>query len=134
MKPIGRRFFRGPELDHAIAVSCESKAAVVARDETEQGDRALLNLGHTFGHAFEKLVGYDSARIVHGEGVAIGMACAFRFSAHLGLCPLQAAARAENHLRVVGLPTRIRQIPGWSAGADDILTVMAQERKCGGAR
>jgi shikimate kinase/3-dehydroquinate synthase len=122
-------FSRGPELDHAIAVSCESKAAVVARDETEQGDRALLNLGHTFGHAFEKLVGYDSARIVHGEGVAIGMACAFRFSAHLGLCPPESAARAENHLRVVGLPTRIRQIPDWSAGANDILAVMAQDKK-----
>jgi 3-dehydroquinate synthase len=122
-------FSRGPELDHAIAVSCESKAAVVARDETEQGDRALLNLGHTFGHALEKLVGYDSARIVHGEGVAIGMACAFRFSAHLGLCRPEVAARAENHLRAVGLPTRIRQIPGWTAGADEILAAMAQDKK-----
>jgi shikimate kinase / 3-dehydroquinate synthase len=122
-------FARGPELDHAIAVSCESKAAVVARDETEQGDRALLNLGHTFGHAFEKLVGYDSARLVHGEGVAIGMACAFRFSAALGLCPAADAERAEAHLRAVGLPTRIRQIPGWSAGAEEILTAMAQDKK-----
>jgi shikimate kinase/3-dehydroquinate synthase len=122
-------FEHGPELDHAIAVSCESKAAVVARDETEQGDRALLNLGHTFGHALEKLVGYDSARLVHGEGVAIGMVCAFRFSARLGLCPNEAATRVEDHLRAVGLPTRIRHVPGWSAGAEEILSAMAQDKK-----
>jgi 3-dehydroquinate synthetase len=122
-------FARGPELDHAIAVSCESKAAVVARDETERGDRALLNLGHTFGHAFEKLVGYDSARLVHGEGVAIGMACAFRFSAIMGHCPTAAADRVEAHLRAVGLPTRIGQIPGWRASADDIVAAMAQDKK-----
>jgi shikimate kinase/3-dehydroquinate synthase len=122
-------FSRGPELGHAIAVSCESKAAVVARDETEQGDRALLNLGHTFGHALEKLVGYDSARLVHGEGVAIGMACAFRYSARAGLCPADAAERVEAHLRAVGLPTRIRDIAGWSAGADEIMAAMAQDKK-----
>ena len=122
-------FRRGPELDHAIAVSCESKAAVVARDETEQGDRALLNLGHTFGHALEKLVGYDSARLVHGEGVAIGMACAFRFSVAQGLCSPEAAARIENHLRAAGLMTRIGQIPGWRAGADEIVAAMAQDKK-----
>jgi shikimate kinase/3-dehydroquinate synthase len=122
-------FSRGPELGHAIAVSCESKAAVVARDETEQGDRALLNLGHTFGHALEKLVGYDSARLVHGEGVAIGMACAFRYSARAGLCPPEAAHRVDAHLRAVGLPSRIADIAGWSAGADDILAAMAQDKK-----
>lgn len=122
-------FQRGPELDHAIAVSCESKAAVVARDETEQGDRALLNLGHTFGHALEKLVGYDGARLVHGEGVAIGMASAFRFSAHQGLCPPEAAERVERHLRAVGLPTRIPQVRGLNAGADEIVTAMAQDKK-----
>ncbi len=125
----GGVFRRGAELDHAIAVSCESKAAVVARDETEQGDRALLNLGHTFGHALEKLVGYDSARLVHGEGVAIGMACAFRFSAHQGLCPPDAAERVENHLRAVGLPTRIGQIKGWRDGAHEIVAAMAQDKK-----
>ena len=106
-------FSRGPELDHAIAVSCESKAAVVARDETEQGDRALLNLGHTFGHALEKLVGYDSARLVHGEGVAIGMACAFRFSARAGPLPgRKRPSGSRTHLRAVGLPTRIRRHRG----------------------
>jgi shikimate kinase/3-dehydroquinate synthase len=122
-------FARGPELDHAIAVSCESKAAVVARDETEQGDRALLNLGHTFGHALEKLVGYDSARLVHGEGVAIGMVSAFHFSVAQGLCPAAAAARVENHLRAVGLKTRILEIPGWTARAENIVAAMAQDKK-----
>ncbi|WP_342394963.1 3-dehydroquinate synthase [Rhodoblastus sp.] len=122
-------FARGPELSHAIAVSCESKAAVVARDETEQGDRALLNLGHTFGHALEKLVGYDSGRLVHGEGVAIGMACAFRYSVRAGLCPISAAERVEAHLRAVGLPTRIRDISGWSATAEDVVEAMSQDKK-----
>ncbi|PPQ40295.1 3-dehydroquinate synthase [Rhodoblastus acidophilus] len=122
-------FGRGPELEYAIAVSCESKAAVVARDETEQGDRALLNLGHTFGHALEKIVGYDSSRLVHGEGVAVGMACAFRFSARQGLCPEGAAARVEAHLRAVGLPTRIPQALGGAGDAQEILAVMAQDKK-----
>ncbi|MCW2285146.1 shikimate kinase/3-dehydroquinate synthase [Rhodoblastus acidophilus] len=122
-------FARGPELEHAIAVSCEAKAAVVARDETEQGDRALLNLGHTFGHALEKIVGYDSARLVHGEGVAVGMACAFRFSAREGFCPPEAAERVEAHLRAVGLPTRIRQALSKPCDVDEILTAMAQDKK-----
>jgi shikimate kinase/3-dehydroquinate synthase len=73
----------------------------------------LLNLGHTFGHAFERLTGYDSARLVHGEGVAIGMACAARFSVRRGLCPEAAAERVERHLKAVGLPTKIRDIPDW---------------------
>ncbi len=122
-------FAGGPELEEAIARSCASKAAVVARDETEQGDRALLNLGHTFGHALERLVGYDGARLVHGEGVAIGMACAFRFSNQLGLCSGQDAERAAAHLRSVGLPTRIRSIPGWDAGPDAIVEAMYQDKK-----
>ena len=71
----------------AVAVSCETKATIVGRDETEQGERALLNLGHTFGHAFERLTGYDGARLVHGEGVAIGMVCAARFSRAAACAP-----------------------------------------------
>ena len=122
-------FARGPELEHAIAVSCEAKAAVVARDETEQGDRALLNLGHTFGHALEKIVGYDSSRLVHGEGVAVGMACAFRFSAREGFCPPEAAERVEAHLRAVGLPTRIGQALSEPCDVDEILNAMAQDKK-----
>ena len=92
-------------------MSCAAKARVVVADETEQGERALLNLGHTFGHALERLTHYDSARLVHGEAVAVGMACAFRFSRQLGLCSGQDAARVEAHLKSVGLPTRIQDIP-----------------------
>lgn len=122
-------FGAGPELTHAIATSCASKAAVVIRDETEQGDRALLNLGHTFGHALESLTHYDGSRLVHGEGVAIGMACAFRFSAGLGLCSHEESDRAIAHLAAVGLPTRIRDVPGWSADAQTILEAMYQDKK-----
>lgn len=122
-------FSGGPARVEAIARSCASKAAVVARDETEQGDRALLNLGHTFGHALERLVDYDGARLVHGEGVAIGMACAFRFSVRQGLCAGQEAERVAGHLRTVGLPTRIGDIAGWSAGPDAILDAMYQDKK-----
>jgi shikimate kinase/3-dehydroquinate synthase len=122
-------FGRGPALAEAIAVSCRSKAAIVARDETEQGDRALLNLGHTFGHAFESLTHFNGERLNHGEGVAIGLACAFRFSARLGHCAPEDAARVEAHLREVGLPTRAADIPGWNAGPEAILDAMYQDKK-----
>jgi shikimate kinase/3-dehydroquinate synthase len=113
----------------AIATSCAAKARVVASDETEQGPRALLNLGHTFGHAFEALTRYDGARLVHGEGVSVGMACAFRFSRDLGHCSGQDAIRVENHLRAVGLPTRIPEIPGLEADSETILDAMRQDKK-----
>ena len=113
----------------AVAVSCETKATIVARDETEQGERALLNLGHTFGHAFESLTDYDSARLVHGEGVAIGMVCAARFSARRGLCAAAVAERVERHLKAVGLPTKIRDIPDWRDDAQTILDAMYQDKK-----
>ena len=122
-------FAGGPARHHAIAVSCAAKARVVASDETEQGARALLNLGHTFGHAFEALTQYDGSRLVHGEGVAVGMACAFRFSRDLGLCLGQDAIRVENHLASVGLPTRISQIPGLAPDPEAILTAMRQDKK-----
>ncbi|HYA80224.1 MAG TPA: 3-dehydroquinate synthase, partial [Methylocystis sp.] len=122
-------FHSKPEQICAIAVSCKAKAHIVAKDETEQGDRALLNLGHTFGHAFERLVNYDSARLVHGEGVAIGLALAMRFSRALGFCHGQDVMRVERHLQSVGLPTRIRDIPGWSFGPDAILEAMLQDKK-----
>ncbi len=122
-------FHSKPEQICAVAVSCETKACIVARDETEQGDRALLNLGHTFGHAFERLVDYDSARLVHGEGVSIGLALALRFSQRLGLCNGQDALRAERHLSSLGLPTRISDIPGANFSADAILDAMYQDKK-----
>ena len=122
-------FAGGPARAEAIAVSCAAKARVVAADETERGERALLNLGHTFGHALERLTGYDSARLVHGEGVAIGMVSAFRFSRDLGLCSGQDATRAEAHLKAVGLPTRMRDIPGFDARTEDLLAAMRQDKK-----
>ncbi len=122
-------FERGPELTEAIRKSCAAKAAVVARDETEQGDRALLNLGHTFGHALESLTHFDSSKLVHGEGVAIGIACAMRFSVQLGHMQGQDASRVEGHLRTVGLPTRIQDIAGWTGGPDEVLQSMYQDKK-----
>ncbi len=122
-------FAGGPARAEAIAVSCAAKARVVVADEHEQGERALLNLGHTFGHAFESLCHYDSARLVHGEGVAVGMACAFRFSRDLGFCSGQDATRVEAHLKAVGLPTHIRDIRGLDADAGTILTAMRQDKK-----
>ncbi len=118
----------GPPLAHAIETSVKAKAAIVARDETETGDRALLNLGHTFGHALEAWTGY-SDRLLHGEGVAIGMAQAFRFSEELGLCPTGSAARVSRHLKTVGLPTQIRDVPGGKADADELLRLMGQDKK-----
>ena len=125
----GAVFAGGPERPEAIRRACAAKAAVVARDEFETGDRALLNLGHTFGHALERLTGYDGSRLVHGEGVAIGMALAFRFSVRLGLCHGQDSERVGAHLRAAGLPTRMRDIPGWSAQSQDMLDAMAQDKK-----
>ncbi|PZU86044.1 MAG: 3-dehydroquinate synthase [Chelatococcus sp.] len=119
----------GPERDHAVAVSCRAKAAIVARDEREDGDRALLNLGHTFAHALERLTNYESARLVHGEAVAIGLALAFRFSQRLGLCPGQDALRVSRHLDAVGLPSRLSQVPGGAGSAEAIVEAMAQDKK-----
>ncbi len=119
----------GPERDHAVAVSCRAKAAIVARDEREEGDRALLNLGHTFAHALERLTNYDSARLVHGEAVAIGLALAFRFSQRLGLCSGQDAIRVSRHLDHVGLPSRLLQVPGGAGSAEEIVNAMAQDKK-----
>jgi len=122
-------FTGGPARTQAIATSCQAKADVVARDEFETGDRALLNLGHTFGHALEAATGYDSARLVHGEGVAIGMALAHRFSARLNLCSPDDAARVERHLADVGLPFRISDVPGDLPDAQGFLDYIAQDKK-----
>jgi 3-dehydroquinate synthase len=125
-------FAGGPEREQAVAQSCRAKAAVVVRDEREDGDRALLNLGHTFGHALERICDYDAARLVHGEGVAIGLCLAFRFSAELGLCAPADARRVEAHLREVGLPTRLQEVPGGYGSVDALLDGMAQDKKVKG--
>lgn len=112
----------------AVAASCAAKAAIVARDETETGDRALLNLGHTFGHALEAGAGF-SQRLLHGEAVSIGMCLAFAYSARLGLCSGQDAVRAQRHLEAVGLPTRIADVPGDLPDTDGLMTLIAQDKK-----
>jgi 3-dehydroquinate synthase len=122
-------FAGGPARTQAIAESCRAKAEVVARDEFETGDRALLNLGHTFGHALEAATDYDSARLVHGEGVAIGMALAHRFSARMNLASPDDAARVERHLREVGLPWRMADVPGGLPDAARLLDYIAQDKK-----
>ena len=118
---------------HAVAHSCKMKAAIVARDEREQGDRALLNLGHTFGHGLEAATGY-SDRLAHGEGVAIGCVLAFKLSERLGLCPEGDARRIEAHLAAAGLPTAIGRIPGPRPAAEDILGHMRHDKKASGGR
>ncbi|MGF3026315.1 3-dehydroquinate synthase [Methylobacterium aquaticum] len=122
-------FSGGPAREAAVAACCRAKAGVVVRDEREDGERALLNLGHTFAHALERLTAYDSARLVHGEAVAIGLCLAFRFSARLGLCPGQDAGRVANHLALAGLPTTLAQVPGGCGDADQLLDAMRQDKK-----
>jgi 3-dehydroquinate synthase len=121
-------FAGGAARAKAVATSCKAKAAIVARDERETGERALLNLGHTFGHALEAATGY-SDRLLHGEGVALGMALAFKLSAKLKLCKPADVTRVVKHLDNVGLPTRLSQIPGSLPGPDGLLSLMAQDKK-----
>lgn len=122
-------FAGGEARAEAIARSCSAKADVVARDERETGERALLNLGHTFGHALEAATGYDAERLVHGEGVAIGMVLAHRFSARMNLASPDDANRVEAHLRAVGLPTRLNDIDGPLPDAEALLTYIEQDKK-----
>lgn len=113
----------------AVRTSCEAKAAIVSADEREQGARALLNLGHTFGHALEAVYGY-SDKLLHGEGVAVGMALAFDYSTRLGLCSADDAARVKAHLSGCGLPASIADLPrGVSYDAERLLTLMMQDKK-----
>ena len=121
-------FAGGPAREHAIAVSCRMKAAIVARDERELGERALLNLGHTFGHALEAAAGF-SGRLLHGEAVSLGIALALAFSVKRGLLPARQAERVEHHLATVGLPTRLAQLAGGPPDADRLMDLIAQDKK-----
>ncbi|MCG6556720.1 3-dehydroquinate synthase [Ruegeria sp. 1NDH52C] len=112
----------------AVTRSVQMKADIVARDETEQGDRALLNLGHTFCHALEAATGY-SDRLLHGEGVAIGCALAFELSARLGLCSQEDPSRVRAHLKAMGMKTDLSDIPGDLPGAAALVDLMAQDKK-----
>ena len=122
-------FAGGDARRQAVATSCRAKARVVQADETEQGNRALLNLGHTFAHALEASVGYDSSRLVHGEAVAIGLVLAHDFSCHMNLCGPELAERAERHLRGVGLPTRMQEVPGADFDPTRLMDIIAQDKK-----
>jgi 3-dehydroquinate synthase len=117
-----------PEREEAIAVCCKAKAATVAEDERDEGNRALLNFGHTFGHALETAAGY-SDRLVHGEAVSIGMVLALEFSARMNLCSPDDARRVAAHLTEVGLPTRIRDVEGAAPDATTLMHHIAQDKK-----
>ena len=123
---------REPEaLAHAVARSVEMKAEIVAEDEREAGRRALLNLGHTFGHALEAELGFGEA-LLHGEAVALGCAQAFRYSARLGLMSSQDALRAERGVAAAGLPVRLDQVASQPLSADRLIHHMAQDKKAEG--
>jgi 3-dehydroquinate synthase len=121
-------FAGGAAREHAIATSCRMKAAIVAGDEREAGDRALLNLGHTFGHALEAAAGF-SDRLLHGEAVALGMVLAAEFSARLGMLAPEAVGRATRHLAGAGLPVSFADVEGGVPDADRLMKLMLQDKK-----
>ena len=112
----------------AVRRSCQMKADIVARDEKERGDRALLNLGHTFGHALEAATGY-SDRLLHGEAVAIGCGLAFDVSAALGLCAQEEPSRVHAHLSEMGMKHRLADIAGDLPDMDGLVSLMGQDKK-----
>jgi 3-dehydroquinate synthase len=120
-------------LVRAVSHSCSMKAAIVARDEREAGERALLNLGHTFGHALEGATGY-SDRLTHGEGVALGCVLAFKLSAQKKFVDRGSVVRVEGHLSACGLPTRLADIPGPRPSTEEILAHMRHDKKAHGGR
>jgi 3-dehydroquinate synthase len=126
----GRDVLRRDEaaLRHAIITSCTAKARIVEADEREAGRRALLNLGHTFAHAFESVCGYDG-RLLHGEAVGVGMALAYRLAGEMGLCPGQDGGRAAAHIAASGLSTRLADIPAAAASTPELISIMRRDKK-----
>ncbi|EJF79201.1 3-dehydroquinate synthase [Candidatus Bartonella washoeensis] len=122
-------FSNGPIRTEAIVRSCQFKADIVARDEYETGERALLNLGHTFGHMLETATAYDPNRLIHGEAVAIGMILAHQFSTQLNLTSPTLTQRVEAHLKAMGLPTQLKDIPGKLPDAEALMTLITQDKK-----
>jgi 3-dehydroquinate synthase len=120
-------------LAHAVAHAIAFKARAVAEDETEQGVRALLNLGHTFAHALEAHGGY-STKLLHGEAVAAGMTLAFKLSAELGYCAPADAQRVTQHLDAAGFITDLRKLPGAPFDADALMTLIAADKKADAGR
>jgi 3-dehydroquinate synthase len=121
-------FAGGADRIHAVATSCRSKASIVGRDERESGERALLNLGHTFAHALEAATGF-SDRLLHGEAVALGIVLAFRLSARLNLARPADTERIASHFSAAGLPTNLGAVQGGLPGTDALLGLMAQDKK-----
>jgi 3-dehydroquinate synthase len=119
-------------LGRVVARSVEIKAEIVGRDEKEAGARALLNLGHTFGHALEAQLGFDDAILTHGEAVALGCCLAFRFSVRQGLCAPGEAVRVEGAFAAAGLPTRLK--PEWNLAAHALIARMAGDKKAEAGR
>ena len=121
-------FSGGAAREEAIAVCCRGKAGIVSRDERETGERALLNLGHTFGHALEAGAGFSN-KLLHGEAVALGTVLAFEFSARKGLIAAAEATRASAHFAAAGLPTKLNQVQGGVPDADALMELIAQDKK-----
>lgn len=131
MRPWSKRATPAPAaLERAVIRSVEIKSAVVGEDEKEAGRRALLNLGHTFGHAIETEVGFDEGALAHGEAVALGCCMAFRYSAGEDLCSADDVARVETVVAAARLPTRLDQ--AGSFAADRLLALMAGDKKAEG--
>ena len=118
---------------HAVQTSCAMKARIVADDETETGVRALLNLGHTFGHALESATRY-SDRLLHGEAVSIGIVQAFKFSEQLGYCAKGTNERVIKHLKRAGLPTHVSEISGALPPKEKLVELMRQDKKAIGGK
>ena len=121
-------FAGGDAREHAIATSCRMKASIVVRDERESGDRALLNLGHTFGHALEAAAGF-SERLLHGEAISLGMILAAEFSVRIGALAPDRVERVRRHFAGVGLPVALAEVPGGLPDADRLIDLMAQDKK-----
>ncbi len=120
-----------PARIHAIKRSVEMKAGIVSRDEKEQGERMLLNLGHTFGHAFEAYFGYSS-QLLHGEAVALGIICAYDYSHKIGLCTGQDVQRVRAHFTAIGLPTDARAFGLNASHVPQLLQLMGSDKKATG--
>lgn len=135
LEECGSALIQGDRAARAAAVkrSCEIKAGIVARDETEWGERALLNLGHTFCHALEAATGYSN-RLLHGEGVAIGCVLAFELSSRMGFCAQEEPGRLRAHLKAMGMKTDLADIPGDLPGPEALLELMGQDKKVVGGQ
>ena len=120
---------KSPYIENIIFRSCQIKAKIVSIDEKEQGIRAILNFGHTFAHAFENLINYDSKKLIHGEAVAIGMACAFKLSTHMNLCSQKEAKRCIELISKFNLPTRLKNIKGIKISSKKLLDKFYLDKK-----